>query len=73
MPKAKLGRPLGASWLTTQAVLSALGISRSHLYRLRDDGLLKQGHHWRNISPKAGRPCYRWNLRKIEAVLNGEG
>lgn len=73
MPKSKRGRPLGSDWKPTPAVLSALGLSRFHLYRLRDDGVLKQGEHWRNISPTAGRPCYRWNLSKIEAVLNGEG
>lgn len=31
---------------------------------------LKEGTHYRNISPGAARPSYRWHLSKIEKLLD---
>jgi predicted ArsR family transcriptional regulator len=57
-------------WISAQAVGQALGMTPKHLYRLRDEGLLKAGFHYRNIArPQAARPTYRWHLVRIEQAL----
>ncbi|MBL1177841.1 hypothetical protein [Pantanalinema sp. GBBB05] len=59
-----------SDWLTTRVVCENLGISDKHLWKLREEGLLKEGKHWRNIArPQAARPTYRWNLTAIEQAL----
>lgn len=59
-----------ADWVATGIMCEALGISDKHLWRLRDEGLLKEGTHWRNIArPQAARPTYRWHLKRCEKAL----
>lgn len=59
-----------ADWVKTPEVCKLLGISVKHLYRLRDEKLLKQGTHWRNIArPMAARATYQWHVKRIEKVL----
>jgi hypothetical protein len=58
------------AWVPGTVVCEALGISADHLARLRTDGLLKEGTHWRNIArPRAARPTYRWHLKRCEQAL----
>ncbi|GAB4465595.1 MAG: hypothetical protein OHK0037_20520 [Elainellaceae cyanobacterium] len=59
-----------SDWVTTAALCKALGFGVKHLWRLRDEGLLKQGQHWRNIArPQAARPTYRWHLKRCEEAI----
>jgi hypothetical protein len=59
-----------SDWVTTAAACQRLGISDKHLWKLRDEGLLKRGTHWRNIArPQAARPTYRWHLKNCEQAL----
>ncbi len=59
-----------SDWVTTRVLLNRIAISERHLWRLRDEGLLKQGQHWRNIArPQAARPTYRWHLKRCEQAL----
>lgn len=58
------------TWVKTGEACRALGIGVKHLWKLRDEGLLKQGTHWRNIArPQAARPTYQWHLAKVEQAL----
>lgn len=45
-----------------------LGISTKYLHRQRDE-LLRCGEHWRNISPKAQRPTYRFHRENVEQAF----
>ena len=57
-------------WLPTKQASEALDLSPIHLRRLRHDGLLQIGKHYRNIArPQAVRPTYQWNVDAIEALL----
>lgn len=59
-----------SDWVATGVVCQILGISPKHLWRLRDEGLLKANHHWRNIArPQAARPTYRWHLKRCEKAV----
>ena len=59
-----------SDWVPTREVCQQLGFSIKHLWRLRDEGLLKANLHWRNISrPQAARPTYRWQLKRCEEAL----
>lgn len=59
-----------SDWVATGVVCTRLGISAKHLWRLRDEGLLKPNQHWKNIArPNAARPTYRWHLRRCENAL----
>lgn len=59
-----------SDWVTTRELLQKVCISERHLWRLRNEGLLKQGKHWRNIArPQAARPTYRWHLKHCEQAL----
>lgn len=59
-----------ADLVTTKQVCEALKISDTHLYSLREEGLLKLGTHYLDVSrPSAARPTYRWNLAAIREAL----
>lgn len=59
-----------SEWVTTAVVCNELGITDTHLYALRDEGLLKEGKHWRNIArPQAARATYRWHLKRCTQAL----
>ncbi|MDX2240174.1 MAG: hypothetical protein NW224_05780 [Leptolyngbyaceae cyanobacterium bins.302] len=59
-----------ADWMSSGVVCQKLGISTKHLARLREEGLLKEGKHWRNIGrPQAARPTYRYHLKLVEKAL----
>lgn len=54
-------------WVTGKVAAQQLGFSTYHLDKLRKDGTLKRGTHYRDISRKmAMRPSYRYNLSRIE-------
>ena len=56
-------------WITTKELASALGCTQAHIRRNLKDSVLKEGHHYRNISPHAWRPSYRWHLPRCQAGL----
>lgn len=57
-------------WVSTQEAVKALGVSKTYLYQLRKDSL-KQGIHYRDIRSKNSlRATYKWNIKKIETLLN---
>lgn len=59
------------NWISTKDVCQKIGISRKHLYSLRDDKIFKQGIHYRDIRRKhAMRATYQWHLENIEKTLN---
>lgn len=59
-----------SDWVPSGVVCEKLGISFKHLTRLREEGLLKQGKHYRNIGrPQAARPTYRYHLKRCESAL----
>jgi hypothetical protein len=61
---------LTKDWVSTKEVLEMLGICPKHLYKLRKNEF-KQGVHYRDIRGKTSlRPTYKWNLKKIEILLN---
>jgi Zn-finger domain-containing protein len=75
----KQGRPKNneSSWVATPEILEFLGVSRWHLYNIRDS-FLKRGKHYKNINKKdikkgtTGRKAiYRWHLPRIEKLLEG--
>lgn len=57
------------TWVTAGELVEKLGISPSHLKTLRKS-VFKPKKHYRNISPGAARPTYRYHLKKCEEVLN---
>jgi hypothetical protein len=61
-------------WVKGLDLCEAMSFSAKHLARLRVDGLLKEGKHWRNIArPKAARPTYRYHLKRCERTLELPG
>jgi len=65
------GRPLAKDWTSTSKAASELGISRNHLLKLKADGTLKQGKHFRNIQrTNAARATYKWHLPNISKTLD---
>lgn len=59
-----------ADWVSSGIICENLGISGKHLARLREEGLLKEGKHYRNIArPQAARPTYRYHLKLVEKAL----
>ena len=59
-----------SDWVSSTVVCQALGFSRDHLARLRENGTLKPKHHWRNIAPTAHRPTYRYHLKQCQKALD---
>ena len=39
-----------SAWVASGIASKHLGISHKHLWKLRDEGLLKPNYHWRNIA-----------------------
>lgn len=59
-----------ADWVASGIICQRLGFGIKHLTRLREEGLLKEGKHWRNIArPQAARPTYRYHIRAVEQAL----
>lgn len=61
-------KPKGVS---TMELAEKLGCSVDLLYKLRDQGTLKQGTHWWIINPWAARKTYRWNLQRCLKAIGG--
>ncbi|NJN87516.1 MAG: hypothetical protein HC881_15925, partial [Leptolyngbyaceae cyanobacterium SL_7_1] len=66
----KRGRSPSPDWKTTGEICVALNCTRQHLATLRKQGVLKPKIHYRNISPYAALPTYRWHLSRIEQSLS---
>jgi hypothetical protein len=59
-----------SQWVTGKIAAEFLGCSIYHLDRLRREGILKRGKHYRNIArPMAMRPSYRYNLAKLKEMF----
>ncbi|ERN41374.1 hypothetical protein KR51_00019420 [Rubidibacter lacunae KORDI 51-2] len=58
-------------WKSTREATEDLDISRWTLARMRSDGTLQIGTHYRIKSRSgAARPSYQWNVIAITRVLN---
>lgn len=67
----KAGRPLSNEWVSTSSATIQLGISRGHLFHLKDDGTFKLGKHFRDVRRTNGlRATYKWHLPKCAETLN---
>lgn len=59
-------------WKSTPDALTILGFSKSHLYRLREDGTLRRGLHWRDVRRKnSWLASYQWHTANIEKLFMG--
>jgi len=59
-----------SDWVTGTVLCEELGFSIDHLSRLRQEGLLKEGKHYRNVGrPRSRRPTYRYHLKRCELAL----
>lgn len=56
-------------WITTKALSVELGCTQEHIRKNLKDSVFKRDHHYRNISPTAWRPSYRWHLPRCQAGL----
>lgn len=74
MPQAKKTKTkrkshLSSDWLTTSELCNLWGCSRDHLQTLRKQRILKPKLHYKNISPYAARPTYRYHRGRCEKAL----
>lgn len=56
-------------WVTTSQASDLLGISSKTLFRLRQSGLLKAGHHWVRKNPAAQSSDLLWQIQRCEIAL----
>jgi hypothetical protein len=54
---------------STREACEALCISDRTLLRLRRDGILKPGDHFRAAGAGLRRPPLRWNIEEVERTL----
>jgi len=54
---------------STQEACAALRISDRTLFRLRRDGILKAGDHFRAAGAGISRPPLLWNVEEVERTL----
>ncbi|WP_293341107.1 hypothetical protein [Microcoleus sp. CAWBG58] len=67
----KAGRPLSADWVSTSVAISELGISRGHLFNLKNDGTFKVGKDFRDVRRSSGmRATYKWHLPNLQKTLS---
>ncbi|MBD2150047.1 DNA-binding protein [Pseudanabaena sp. FACHB-1277] len=59
-------------WYDTKPAAIELGIAERQLRKLRAEGILKKGQHYRFKNPTAAKPKYLWNIRAIALVLEGD-
>lgn len=63
-------KQLSSAWADTNTAADFLGISPRQLRKLRKEGLLKLGKHYRvTTSATAARPTYRWHCDRCGAAL----
>ena len=55
--------------LTTAQICSTLKISESSLYRLRKEGVLRPGVHYRAQGYGSVKPQLRWDPEAVESAL----
>jgi ACT domain-containing protein len=61
---------LKPKWVSTTVAVKELGISRKHLYKLKNDGMFKVSKHWIDIRRTlSARATYRWNLERCLKTL----
>jgi hypothetical protein len=65
---ARHGRPPKGTWISSSKMAEVLGVSPTYLHRQKGV-ILKLGEHWRNISPKAQRPTYRFHRENVEQAF----
>ncbi|MCX5943717.1 MAG: hypothetical protein CK536_09455 [Synechococcus sp. Baikal-G1] len=54
---------------STREACAALRISDRTLFRLRRDGILKAGDHFRAAGAGISRPPLLWNVEEVERTL----
>ncbi|NEQ20704.1 MAG: DNA-binding protein [Microcoleus sp. SIO2G3] len=65
----KTRKKLPSDWVTTARMCEVLSCTRQHLQHLRNEKILKPIKHYRNISPHAARPTYRWHEENVQKAI----
>ncbi|MBD2088891.1 DNA-binding protein [Microcoleus sp. FACHB-1515] len=60
---------LSSDWVTTARMCEVLSCTRQHLQHLRNEKILKLNKHYRNISPQAARPTFRWHEENVQRAI----
>ncbi|WP_411868914.1 hypothetical protein [Vulcanococcus limneticus] len=60
-------------WLTTDQLCTQLAISRTTLFSIRRQGLLKDGRHLVPKNPTARRSHLLWHLQRCQLALGRLG
>lgn len=68
MPSPKVDRP-AHQWVATDLAAAELGLTPRQLRKLRAEGLMKAGKHYRCLNPKSSKPRYLWHVQRIESLL----
>jgi hypothetical protein len=56
-------------WLETSNAIRHLQISRQTLWRLRQQRILREGHHWTRKTPGCPRSDLLWHLPRCDLAL----
>ncbi len=67
-----MARPLSKDWMETKPAAKELGISFWLLRKLRRDGALKGGTHYRVKNPQSEKPQYLWHVGRIAKLMTPE-
>ncbi len=63
--------PQPCPWVNTEAMARALGIHRSSLMRLRHEGYLTEGVHFRKAVPiSSKKPRFLWHYQRVAEHMN---
>ena len=65
----KTKRQTDHSWVSTTVMMTLLGVSREHLYRLRDRNRFIKGTHYYVLDEDAYRPTYRWHKTRVAETM----
>lgn len=58
-----------SDWVSTTTAADQMGVSVSHLYKLRTQGVFKIRKHYKTKNSRSARPTYLWNVEECEKVL----
>ncbi len=61
---------LSSDWVGTRKLCEVIGCHRHHIDTLKKWKVLQPKKHWKNISPSAARPTYRYHLKRCIAALD---
>jgi len=61
------------AWVSASRASELLGLSKSDLFKMRDDGTLRLGPHFAAFPETRSRESFRWNVGKISEELSKKG